>query len=224
MTEPLSRRESNKLEKEQRILAAALRVFSSQGYSGAVLDHIAAEAGVSKPTLYQYFGNKEALFSAVLDDATGQILQPFTKTAGKPMVTVLLDFGFHYADFVLRPDLLSLTRLVIGEAERFPEIRRNYHRSSPQQALSGIIAYLQTLTAEGKLEVEDFELAANDLWSLMLSTLRDLYLHIPDLAMSPAEIHRYLFNGIRVFLKAYSTNADADLAELEAFRTKTTKQ
>tara|TARA_B100000809_G_C15045638_1_gene497140 strand:+ start:69 stop:554 length:486 start_codon:yes stop_codon:yes gene_type:complete len=155
---------------------------------------------------------------------TEQILQPFTKTAGKPMVTVLLDFGFHYADFVLRPDLLSLTRLVIGEAERFPEIRRNYHRSSPQQALSGIIAYLQTLTAEGKLEVEDFELAANDLWSLMLSTLRDLYLHIPDLAMSPAEIHRYLFNGIRVFLKAYSTNADADLAELEAFRTKTTKQ
>ena len=224
MTEPLSRRESNKLEKEQRILAAALRVFSSQGYSGAVLDHIAAEAGVSKPTLYQYFGNKEALFSAVLDDASGQILQPFTKTAGKPMVTVLLDFGFHYADFVLRPDLLSLTRLVIGEAERFPEIRRNYHRSRPQQALSGIIAYLQTLTAEGKLEVEDFELAANDLWSLMLSTLRDLYLHIPDLAMSPAEIHRYLFNGIRVFLKAYSTNADADLAELEAFRTKTTKQ
>ena len=90
-----------------------------------MLDHIAAEAGVSKPTLYQYFGNKEALFSAVLDDATGQILQPFTKTAGKPMVTVLLDFGFHYADFVLRPDLLSLTRLVIGEAERFPEIRRN---------------------------------------------------------------------------------------------------
>ena len=224
MTEPLSRRESNKLEKEQRILAAALRVFSSQGYSGAVLDHIAAEAGVSKPTLYQYFGNKEALFSAVLDDATGQFLQPFTKTAGKPMVTVLLDFGFHYADFVLRPDLLSLTRLVIGEAERFPEIRRNYHRSSPQQALSGIIAYLQTLTAEGKLEVEDFELAANDLWSLMLSTPLDFYLHIPDLAMSPAEIHRYLFNGIRVFLKAYSTNADADLTELEAFRTKTTKQ
>ena len=76
MTEPLSRRESNKLEKEQRILAAALRVFSSQGYSGAVLDHIAAEAGVSKPTLYQYFGNKEALFSAVLDDATGQICSP----------------------------------------------------------------------------------------------------------------------------------------------------
>ncbi len=224
MTEPLSRRESNKLEKEQRILAAALRVFSSQGYSGAVLDHIAAEAGVSKPTLYQYFGNKEALFSAVLDDATGQILQPFTKTAGKPMVTVLLDFGFHYADFVLRPDLLSLTRLVIGEAERFPEIRQNYYRSSPQQALSGIIAYLQTPTAEGKLEVEDFELAANDLWSLMLSTPLDLYLHIPDLAMSPAEIHRYLFNGIRVFLKAYSTNADADLTELEAFRTKTTKQ
>ena len=72
---------------------------------------------------------------------TEQILQPFTKTAGKPMVTVLLDFGFHYADFVLRPDLLSLTRLVIGEAERFPEIRRNHHRSSPQQALSGIIAY-----------------------------------------------------------------------------------
>ena len=220
MTELLSRRESNKLEKERCILTAALRVFSSQGYTGAALDRIAAEAGVSKPTLYQYFGNKEGLFSAVLDDAKAQLLQPFTATAGKSMVKVLLDFGFRYADFVLRPDLLSLARLVIGEAERFPEIGRNYHRSGPQRALEGIIAYLKTLAAEGKLEIEDFELAANDLWSLILSTPRDLYLHIPDLAMSQAEINRYLFNGIRVFLKAYSTNIHADLAELADLKAK----
>ena len=66
MTELLSRRESNKLEKERCILTAALRVFSSQGYTGAALDRIAAEAGVSKPTLYQYFGNKEGLLRGIV--------------------------------------------------------------------------------------------------------------------------------------------------------------
>jgi AcrR family transcriptional regulator len=55
------------------ILQAALNEFSSAGYDGARIDRIAAEAGVSKPLLYDYFGDKEELYAAALREAYVQI-------------------------------------------------------------------------------------------------------------------------------------------------------
>jgi AcrR family transcriptional regulator len=49
-----------------RILAAALAEFSAKGFAGARVDAIARRAKGNKRMLYHYFGNKEALFSAVL--------------------------------------------------------------------------------------------------------------------------------------------------------------
>jgi len=53
------------------ILAAAARAFAGQGPAGARIDAIAAEAGVNKRMLYHYFGDKNALFEAVLKDRLG---------------------------------------------------------------------------------------------------------------------------------------------------------
>jgi AcrR family transcriptional regulator len=48
-------------------LAAALRVFWSRGYEGASMAELTAEMGITKPSLYAAFGNKEALFHKALD-------------------------------------------------------------------------------------------------------------------------------------------------------------
>src|SRR5919197_20603 len=50
----------------QRILAAALKEFSTNGFAGARVDLIARRAGINKRMLYHYFGDKERLFRAVL--------------------------------------------------------------------------------------------------------------------------------------------------------------
>ncbi len=55
------------------ILQAALVEFSTQGYDGARVDNVAARAGVSKPLIYDYFGDKEALYAAALLEAYVQI-------------------------------------------------------------------------------------------------------------------------------------------------------
>ena len=52
---------------QQRILAAATEVFAAQGLDGARVDDIAERAGINKRMLYHYFGNKDDLFGAVLD-------------------------------------------------------------------------------------------------------------------------------------------------------------
>lgn len=212
----LPRRQQNRITRERRILAAALKVFSETGYSGTTMDAVAIESGVSKPTLYQYFQSKEALFSAMLLGERNLMLEVFRHPSGRGMVDDLLNFAWDYADAVLRPDLLSLARLIIGEVQRFPEIGRAYQASGPDRVLRGIMDYLAGRREAGDLAFEDGELAAQDLWGLILSAPRNRALYMPDDPPSRAETARYLHNGLRVFLKAYSTRPAADLAALDA--------
>ena len=51
--------------RKAQIIAAAARVFAQKGFSGAVIAEIAAEAGIGKGTVYEYFNSKEDLFFAV---------------------------------------------------------------------------------------------------------------------------------------------------------------
>ena len=53
--------------REQQMLDAAVQIFSVNGYHETSMDAIAAEAQISKPMLYLYYGSKEELFAACLD-------------------------------------------------------------------------------------------------------------------------------------------------------------
>lgn len=214
----LPKRAQNRLAKEAGILAAALRVFARCGYSGTSMDGIAAEAGLTKPTLYQYFDSKDRLFTAMMVQKRDDMLIAFDQPLGSHMVAQLYDFARRYADTVMRTDLLSLARLIIGEVQRFPEIGRAYQASGPDQVLHGLIRYLQDRRADGLLEFDDPDLAAQDLWGLILSAPRTQALYLPDDPPGPAEISRSIRNGLRVFLKAYSTHPAKDLAQLEGLQ------
>ena len=58
----------NASDTRQKVLAAAFREFADKGLDGARVDEIARRAGVNKGMLYHYFGNKEQLFSAALEE------------------------------------------------------------------------------------------------------------------------------------------------------------
>ncbi len=51
----------------RKLLAAARREFADHGLAGARVDEIAARAGVNKQLVYHYFGDKDALYLAVLE-------------------------------------------------------------------------------------------------------------------------------------------------------------
>lgn len=59
-----------------RVLEAALDVFSGEGFRGATLDAIAAEAGLSKPNLLYYFASKEEIHATLLDGLVDAWLDP----------------------------------------------------------------------------------------------------------------------------------------------------
>jgi AcrR family transcriptional regulator len=212
----LPKREQNRLNRERAILDAALKVFAAQGYSGASMDAVASEAGVTKPTLYSYFPSKESLFQAMMLGKRDAMLDVFEHPSDQGMVADLLVFAWSYADMVMHPELLSLARLIIGEVQRFPEIGRAYQASGPDQLLRGIMRYLDIQRRAGRLEFADTELAAQDLWGLILSAPRTQALYMPDAMPDRATLQRYIMNGLRVFLKAYSTAPKPDTEQLEA--------
>lgn len=215
MTAP-SRREQNRKERTRRILDGALRVFAEAGYSGTTMDAIAAAVGLSKPTLYQYFDSKETLFQAMMLGQRDRMMSVFEHPSALGMVHDLHSFAWDYADVVLRPEMLSLARLIIGEVQRFPEIGRAYQASGPDRLLAGIMAYLDSQRRAGRLVFDDAELAAQDLWGLILSAPRTQALYRPDAVPGRDDLARYITNGLRVFLRAYSTDAPRDLEQLEA--------
>lgn len=208
-----SRKEKQR-EKRRRILQAAHAEFCEVGFDGASMERLAKAADVSKPTLYQYFGDKEGLFAAVLGQGREHIIAPLVGVEGT-LVDRLWRFSWTYAKFVLRPDMLSLARLILGEAGRRPESAIKYHQSGPARAYEGLVDFVTAADAAGELSVNDARLVANDLWSLILSGPRDHYLHYVQERPTQAELTTAIVHGLEVFLRAYSCNLAEDQAQLQ---------
>jgi AcrR family transcriptional regulator len=72
---PPVKRRRNRAAREREILEAAERIFGERGYQGTSMDDVAAEVGVSKPLIYQYYGSKDGLFLACLARLRVQLLE-----------------------------------------------------------------------------------------------------------------------------------------------------
>lgn len=93
------------------ILAASIREFTEKGFEGARIDAIAEQANINKRMLYHYFGGKDALYLAVLENAylairTAEAGLDLAKRAPEEGLRDLVQFTFRY--FVEHPEFLSL--------------------------------------------------------------------------------------------------------------------
>ena len=200
-------------EKRERIRQAAHAEFCENGFDGASMDRIASRADVSKPTVYQYFGGKEALLKAVLETGRSHIVAPLLAGEGS-LVERLWRFSWGYADFVLRPDMLSLARLILGEAQRRPETAIAYHQNGPGRAFEGLVDFISGAVAQGLLDTDAPDLAAQNLWSLILSGPRDHFLHYAEERPTEAELLRTIGHGLEIFLRSYGSDPNVHLEEL----------
>jgi TetR/AcrR family transcriptional regulator len=77
-------------ENRERILDAALEIFSAHGFRGSTIDQIAGEAGMSKPNLLYYFRRKQDIYAAVLADLLDTWLDPLREMdpQGDPLTEI----------------------------------------------------------------------------------------------------------------------------------------
>jgi AcrR family transcriptional regulator len=108
-------------EVEERILAAAQKVFLQRGFEGASIDEIAAVARAGKPTIYARHPSKEALFTAVvLRDISERLQFENIEEMGATLEERFTFFGEEILRRGLRAETVGLFRSVIAEARRFP--------------------------------------------------------------------------------------------------------
>jgi len=150
----ISKREQNRVEKRASALDAALKVFAENGYTAATMDAIAAEAGLTKPTLYQYFPSKDELFREMMLAPREVMLMTIDHSSTDCHVEQLYEFSWAYAKTVMRKDFLSLARLVIGDAQRNPDLARAYQvngSNDPDADLQRLAVIIKANKIGGKL-------------------------------------------------------------------------
>ena len=189
------------------IIDAAKLVFLHNGFTDTSVDAIATEAGVSKQTIYNHFGDKEHLFREVVDavqrdvaEATGSWFRDEFVESGD-LGRDLGEIGRHWVRLFLREDIAALRRLVIAEQVRRPDLVDDWTRPRPtfEQAVSEEIARQVEL---GVLDITDVGLAARQLMNLVIyEALNQSRNGLRQL--SDAEAGKIVDDGVEMWLRCY---------------------
>jgi len=114
----------------------ALDMFLDQGYEAVSLDDLITRVGGSRRNIYRHFGGKEGLFIAAVTSLCEELTAPIKSLnlplSGNPAEALLL-FGKAVLDRVLLPRTLDMTRLMIAEATRFPDLAQTLWRFGHEQ-------------------------------------------------------------------------------------------
>jgi TetR/AcrR family transcriptional regulator, mexJK operon transcriptional repressor len=202
--------ETRSARKRASIVHAAREVFMEQGYAGASMDAIAAAAGVSKPTVYNHFADKQQLFAQMLSDTIDELTQSFYEQVVDQQETVdvrdyLRDLARLILRAVMQPQNLRLRRLVIAEAGRFPELGRMYEERAPGRAITAFTEAFKRLAKGGVLQIEDPALAAAQFnWLVLSIPLNHAMLSGDDRGLRRTQVQQYADDAVRTFLAAYS--------------------
>lgn len=202
----LGRREARRIDRRDAILAVAQASFLEHGYSATTMSAIAATVGGSKATLWSYFPSKEALFAAVLDQATSAYRAGLSDLlhASGDLEATLRRFCTSYLEKVTSPEAIALHRLVHAEAGRFPEIGEIFYDRAPGVTSALLGEFLGSAMERGLLRSVDPIRAAKVLTSLCtLGTHQQLLigrLTAPTAELLAADVDA----AMDVFLRAHA--------------------
>ncbi|MDH5798999.1 MAG: TetR/AcrR family transcriptional regulator [Paracoccaceae bacterium] len=193
--------------KYQQVLDGARQVFMADGYEGAGVDDIAAAANVSKATLYSYFPDKATLFMEVAsiecrrqaDAAVANI------DTTQPAKTVLTLAAGHLVAFSMSNFGVSIYRISVAEAVRFPELARQFYETGPLLGQDILQAYLAEATARGELKIaeKDLSLAAAQFMELCRALIFSRRLFLVQQEFSEAEKRQVIDGAVETFLARF---------------------
>ncbi|MFC0096639.1 TetR/AcrR family transcriptional regulator [Micromonospora marina] len=189
-------------EKRALIVQAATELFLELGYDRASLARVAADAGVSKATLFKQFPTKAALFDAIVVDSwarndVADVPPTGDLTAG---LTVL---GRDYATLVSRPEMTDLFRIVIAELPRFPELARAHFAQGKLPYFESVRAYLVAEHEAGAADIADPELAATQFLGMISNYLLWPRLVLPDWTVTPDRTTAVVDEAVRTVVARY---------------------
>ena len=196
--------------KRAAILDAARTRFVTDGYDGTSVDVISAEAGVSKRTVYDYFGDKQMLLAAVVEASATRLmvtisdaLEEYLSDLRHPaeLETALTGFANRILSTTLNSsDYATLIRLVTTESAHLPSDSASYWVSSePEDRIAEHFARFHEL---GLMDAPRPRLAADHFVALSMAIA--LEKQREPSSHSDVEVRQSIVDGVRAFLRAYA--------------------
>jgi len=192
--------------KRQAILEAARNLFLSNGYEGSSMDAIAAEAGVSKLTLYSHFKDKEALFAAAVKAICETQLPRRLFMLGEncSIRQVLLDIARAFQELVNSPESIGLHRVMVAMSTQNPTLSRMFFDAGPQTLLADLEQMFAQADSRGLLAVHEPLRAAEHFCALIkgIAHFRLLIGYVDKLDAEEARQH--VNDCVDLFMRAYA--------------------
>lgn len=179
------------------------------------MDAVAAQARISKQTLYKQYPSKEILYAAVVRDWVDRGRDAMSPHLLQLMATDdvrqgLLELCRILHHGVLSPPVLQMRTLIAAEAERFPDVAADYVRRSWDHNQALLADALQHLAARGLLRVDHPQVAAEQLtWLTLAAPLNRLALTGGAAHYTAEDLDAIAHEAVVTFLARYGADDGA---------------
>lgn len=151
------------LEKRAAILEAAGRLFVELGFVGTSMDAIAAEAGVSKLTVYSHYGDKDNLFLEAVSQVCHDMLPEhlYKPEPGAPLREVLQAIARSHVRLMISPEAVGVWRAISADCHNgSPRMGRLFWEAGPGRSRALMERFLAEQVDAGTLDIDDVGVAA----------------------------------------------------------------
>jgi TetR/AcrR family transcriptional regulator, mexJK operon transcriptional repressor len=158
------------LAKREAILDAARGEFFTAGFAAASIEAIAGAANVSKVTVYNRFGGKDGLFSAVIErecTSMGVGMIELVSETGD-LRQQLVAFGEKALEFLTMPHIMRFEKHIAVESETRPEVGELFLNAGPRRMQQKLTDLLSQAMADGAIKPCDPVLAAGHLYGMII--------------------------------------------------------
>lgn len=172
--------------RKRRVMEVATDMFVSRGYAATTLLDIAKQAGVATRTLYQHFGDKEAIFREVIFARDTAIINPPVLEEGDDLVSALRKAAHYSYDLALRTRSIELMRLMIAESARFPELMSKVATTIFSRFTGNLARLFRQLAEAGLIPKGDHDQSAELFADLLLGN-RTVMIYFGWVSAAPTE-------------------------------------
>jgi Transcriptional regulator len=191
--------------RQREILKTTFELFSTLGYKAVNLDKVAEHAGCSKSTIYQLFGNKEGLISALSVDVVSELAKNLDDLSlGELSITDSLNtFAHQILKLILSDNHIAVVRTIFADSWTFPELGITYYQMGPVEAQKAFTKYLENQVSRAVLNISDCSQASRHFFGLLLWDKMIPMILGAQKMMTPAQVEQHVAWCVKTFLITY---------------------
>ncbi|CAH0349211.1 TetR/AcrR family transcriptional regulator [Sphingobium sp. CECT 9361] len=210
---PARKRKRVYTTKADIVLDAAERVFLQYGFAGTSMDIVAAEANVSKRTVYNNYDSKQVLFGEVIKRRCANVapdMPELASLADHDPEDVLTDMAVRFLSAIYSPDQIALYRIVVTESLNWPEIGSIMFNGPIMSSQKSFDHYIRQQVDLGRFEVPDIEWAAAEFVGLIKTNVHMKLLMNQPVQLDAKQIAQMARASSQLFLRGALPRVRAD--------------